>query len=324
MAQNSHIEWCHHTINFWSGCTKVSPACTHCYAEKLARINRHYGQWGHHAPRAWHGDGAAKAIAKWNVAALCERRADEMPQRPRVFINSMSDWLDDEVPVEWLAKLLDSIRLAPHLDFLLLTKRPENFVPRVEAAGCHVQDTNPDLWAWIGDWFLLKKPRTNLWIGTTAENQQWADQRRKHLKAIPALCHFVSYEPALGPIDWTGWEFLKWLISGGESGGQARPSHRQWHRTACDFAAQHGIAFFFKQWGDWSPREDTIKRETYAVANDGTCYLMTDIAPGGPRRDEAIRSGHNRADLLCMYRVGKKNAGARLDGREWREFPDIS
>ncbi|MDE2596307.1 MAG: DUF5131 family protein [Sphingomonadales bacterium] len=75
----------------------------------------------------------------------------------------------------------------------------------------------------------------NFWIGTTVENQTEADRRREHLRATPAALHFVSYEPALGPVDWTGWEFIRWLISGGESGPQARPSHPDWYRAARDY-----------------------------------------------------------------------------------------
>src|SRR6202012_186572 len=79
---------------------------------------------------------------------------------------------------------------------------------------------------------------------------------------------FVSYEPALGPIDWSGWEFLRWLISGGESGPDARPTHPDWHRGARDFCAAHGIAYFFKQWGNWWPeldrdRDDPDWRQPY-------------------------------------------------------------
>lgn len=383
MAQDSKIEWCDHSINFWSGCTEVSPACAHCYARAMAKRNKIFGQWGKGAPRSWHGDGAAKEIAKWNKEAdqwrmwngiryrFAYRSIDPIfggesivgygnPQketdgwfsmtqdyfdedhwnsllrpRPRVFPNSMSDWLDDEVPIEWLAKLLDSIRLAPNLDFLLLTKRPEKWRERMERALCHVEglDYEDDNWVnssgpdtelgdfineWTGD-----NPPPNVWIGTTAENREWADKRRDHLKAIPAVCHFVSYEPALGPVDWTGWEFLKWLISGGESGGKARPSHPEWHRAASDYAAKHGIAYLFKQWGEWSPRFDTPKRQSFCIVNDGTLYKMTDLAPGGSRRDECFQRGHDKQDRVCIYRVGKAKSGRLLDGVEHNGFPSI-
>jgi hypothetical protein len=134
MATNSNIEWCDHTVNFWSGCTKVSPACAHCYAEKLAKINRIYGGWGKGAPRSWHGGGAVKSIARWNRKA-----AKASAGRPRVFINSMSDWLDDEVPVGWLADLLVMIQNTPNLDWLLLTKRPQNWRSRLNSAKHYLQ-----------------------------------------------------------------------------------------------------------------------------------------------------------------------------------------
>lgn len=339
MAQDSKIEWCDHTRNFWSGCTEVSPACAHCYARAMSKRNRIYGQWGKGAPRAWHGDGAAKEIARWNrMAASCGTghgasscpvcSGPQGPRRPRVFINSMSDWLDDEVPVEWLAKLLDSIRLAPNLDFLLLTKRPENWRERMERALCHAEgldyeDKNwvnvpgpdTDLGDFINQW-TGDNPPPNIWIGTTAENQEWADKRREHLRAIPAVCHFVSYEPALGPIDWTGWDFLKWLISGGESGGKARPSHPWWHRAARDYAAKHGIAYLFKQWGEWVATDallhsDPIRTEPCRgaayVGHDGKVWPVSD-AP---------------CSTYLVRHVGKAKSGRILDGVEHNGFPSI-
>jgi protein gp37 len=338
MAENSHIQWCDHTRNFWSGCTKVSPACKFCYAEKMAKINRIYGRWGPGAPRSWHGDGAAKEIAKWNetagnVAALCERRADEMPHRPRVFLNSMSDWLDDEVPVEWLASLLDSIRRAPNLDFLLLTKRPENFAARVEAAGCSVENTNPDLWAWIGDWFLLRKPRANVWIGATVEDKS-SKCRIDHLRRIPALVRFLSCEPLLEDLGEIGeWaephdggayyiDGIHWIIAGGESGKHARPSHPDWFHSLRDQSAAAGVPFFFKQWGEWC-----LATEEHGV----TGHVMPDsgIMPCGKRAawigwdgKTACPSANGLLEpVIAIARLGKGHTGRLLDGVEHNAFP---
>ena len=132
-----------------------------------------------------------------------------------------------------------------------------------------------------------RNPPPGVWIGTSVENQEWADKRQEALRCIPAVIRFVSYEPALGPVNWSGWEFLDWLISGGESGPRARPSHPEWHRAARDFAAAHRIAYLMKQWGEWAS------------------------ATGLPGH---LPIGHVFDDGYQMIRLGKKAAGRLLDG----------
>jgi protein gp37 len=143
MAQNSNIEWTDNTWNPWIGCTKVSPGCANCYAE--ARDQRFAGgaHWGKGAPRQRTSAANWKQPLKWNREAaedvddaLHDFGADkyEAPQRPRVFCASLADWLDDEVPIEWLADLLGLIHATPFLDWQLLTKRPENWMARIEQA----------------------------------------------------------------------------------------------------------------------------------------------------------------------------------------------
>jgi protein gp37 len=141
-------------------------------------------------------------------------------------------------------------------------------------------------------------PMRNVFIGCTAENQERADELRPHMAAIAAggWQTFVSYEPALGPVDWTGWEFLKQLISGGESGHGARPSHPDWHRGARDFAAKNGIAYLFKQWGEWASVSE--------VEGPGAHFHFPEGA--------------------TVRRVGKKAAGRLLDGVEHNGFPEVS
>lgn len=166
-------------------------------------------------------------------------------------------------------------------------------------------------------------PLPNVFIGCTAEDQQRADELRPHMDsiAIAGWKTFVSYEPALGPVDWTGWEFLHQLISGGESGNKARPSHPDWHRASRDFALRNGIAYLFKQHGDWAEVEgdyqlapDDAEAEGYNPKTD--CV----ITPDG-------RVFSNPADLpddvlgRWMHRAGKKAAGRLLDGRTWDEVP---
>ncbi|CAN7322337.1 DUF5131 family protein [Variovorax sp. LjRoot84] len=140
-------------------------------------------------------------------------------------------------------------------------------------------------------------PLPNVFIGCTAEDQEQADLRRPHMQRIAAAGWktFVSYEPALGPVDWAGWEFLKQLISGGESGHKARPSHPDWHRAARDFAEAHGIAYLMKQWGSWAPY-DRGATDSRILATPGSL-------------DEP------------MQKFGKKLAGRLLDGRTWDGVP---
>lgn len=326
---NTKIEWCDHTVNFWWGCTKVSPACAHCYAEKFAGFvgKRLFGQpvkWGDGQPRAERLAAARKEALR--IQAEAATFAQEHGRRPRVFVNSMSDWLDDQVPVEWLAYLLKTLHLCPAVDFLLLTKRPENWRKRLEAVlqwieqkpwlsdelgyGYPWQETRDS----AADWFVLAKPPANLWIGTTVEDQERANERIPHLLEIPAAVRFLSCEPLLGPVDllrikradfgapaeialnsllggvwgrnghrecWVKIEsgpVVHWVIAGGESGTSARPIHPDWFRSLRDQCKAAGVPFLFKQWGEWN------------------------------------------CAMTCA-RLGKAAAGRLLDGREWNELP---
>ena len=196
------------------------------------------------------------------------------------------------------------IRQTPWLTWLLLTKRPENFDL--------IFSDEPEGWP------------LNAWAGVTAENQEQADIRIPILAETPAPKRFVSYEPALGPIEFWKWltpkvcgcrgntdcecfpglPLIDWLICGGESdptrGKQARPMHPDWARSARDQCQAAGIPFFFKQWGDWCENPDWNLREM----NRGASTLDIWEQPG-----------------ILMHRVGKKSAGRLLDGREWDERP---
>lgn len=248
------IGWCHYTVNFWWGCTKVSPACANCYAEGMARRlgNKLFGHpvpWG---PGSQRGERLAKA--REECLAL-DRRAAKKGVRYRVFINSMSDWLDDEVPVEWLAFLHGVLRECKHLDYLLLTKRPENFFSRINAA--YDVKVGLDFPTWSAKeegWWI---PR-NVWVGITVENQSYAHKRIPYLSMIPAKVLFLSCEPLLGPVvipsGALGHEkSIDWVIAGGESGAKARISPPDWLRALRDQCAAAGVPFFFKQWGAQEP-----------------------------------------------------------------------
>ena len=313
MGQDSKIEWTDHTFNPWIGCTKVSPGCLNCYAE--TRMDSRYGRvkWGKGQPRSRTGADNWRKPKQWNANAaafpwICPacncriaddayesdpcfecsncHRARLIPYRPRVFCASLADWLDDEVPIEWLADLLELIAATPNLDWLLLTKRPQNFAPRTLAVS-ELRGRPASLLAmqW-GGWGNIPP---NVWVGTSAEDQNRWDERMPLLMDIPACIHFVSAEPLLGPIVMNGGPRPDWLIVGGESGPGARPMHTDWARSLRDQCVAAGVAFHFKQWGEYSPEEPPDGRSP--------------DWPGG------------------MWRTGKKAAGRELDGRTWDELP---
>jgi protein gp37 len=300
MSEGTKIQWCDDTHNFWRGCVKVSPGCAHCYAEVSTpvRVARSKGRelWGgtlrdrakdFDAPLRWNrkpwiceGCGHAHETENWendNESCCPDRISLTKPtrHRRRVFSLSLGDWLDEAVPIEWLADMLDVIRQCPNLDFLLLTKRPENFKPRLmEAAKFwkHKISLTPlgdfDIpWYWLCDWLSsvsgdfrasAPKPPANVWIGCTVENQEYADKRIPELLEIPAVCRFLSYEPALGPICFTQSTFfseksfrkdIHWVIVGGESGPKARPFNIEWARSTVAQCRAAGVACFVKQMG---------------------------------------------------------------------------
>jgi protein gp37 len=218
MSEKSKIAWTDHTFNPWIGCTKVSPGCTNCYAE--SRDKRWAGgkHWGKGAPRQltsaknwdlplkWNRDAELinEAIRNTDYEPVSEKPGEVLPL---VFCASLADWLDDEVPIEWLADLLALIHATPNLIWQLLTKRPENFFSRISDAHTVVAPQ-------AKRWHLGEFPK-NVWIGITAEDQQRADERIPKLLEIPAAVRFLSCEPLLGEIDLT--RVAPYILNGDES-----------------------------------------------------------------------------------------------------------
>lgn len=230
MAENSKIEWTHHTFNPWWGCEKVSPACQHCYAETWAKRTGS-NIWGKNSPRRFFTDTHWKNPLKWNKQAKAEGT------RKRVFCASMADVFEDRRDLdESRGRLWELIESTPYLDWLLLTKRAN----KISA-----------LAPWKKEW------PENIWLGTTVENQTYAKRRIPSLLKHKAKIHFLSCEPLLGEIDLTPWanhsNSLDWIIAGGESGGGARPMDPEWARSLRDQALKMNTPFHFKQWGHWSP-----------------------------------------------------------------------
>lgn len=267
--ENSKIEWTDHTFNPWIGCTKVSPGCLNCYAEALNLRWKKGENWGPGAPRARTSASYWRDPLKWNSAIAIARRTwdayavkmgreanarekfGDRPRNARVFSASLADWLDHEVPIDLLADFLFLVYSTRHLDWLLLTKRPRAWRVRIEAVlFTPTSRHTPEFWAWVRAW-LDGTPPDNVWIGTTAEDQDRYTERVEWLGRIPARIHFLSCEPLLGPINLGLFNSLvNWVIVGGESGSGARPMHGDWARRLHTQCSLGGIAFFFKQWGE--------------------------------------------------------------------------
>jgi protein gp37 len=271
MAKDSRIEWTHHTFNPWWGCAKVSPACAHCYAESWAR-RLGSDLWGRDASRRFFNDEYWRQPIRWN------KEAQKAGERRRVFCASMADVFEPRAELhEWRERLWPLIEETESLDWLLLTKRPQN-----------VERMTP----WKNSW------PSNVWLGTTAENQKYADARIPILLALPARIHFISAEPLLGSLSLRSWKGIDWVIAGGESGYGARPTDPDWVRSLRDECQASDIAFHFKQWGHWAP---TLPRGVSAK-----------------HRLELATSGQERS---ILYAIGKKAAGRILDGETWDQIP---
>lgn len=222
MGENSKIEWTDHTFNPWIGCQKVSPGCDHCYAEAMMDHRYHKVEWGPHGERKRTSEANWRKPIAWNKAAAVRG------VRARVFCASLADVFDNQVPVEWREELWDLIAWTLELDWLLLTKRPENIAKMLPKASG---------WPW-----------PNVWLGTTAEDQAHYDRRWKALQAIPARVRFISYEPACGPLSITFEpNHPDWVICGGESGPGARHMPAEWARWTKSSCERLVIPFFMKQ-----------------------------------------------------------------------------
>jgi protein gp37 len=220
----TNIEWTDYTFNPWIGCQKVSPGCDHCYAEAQNNFRKwNGGEWGPHAPRK------RTAEATWKNPVVWAQKAEEQGRSLRVFCASLADVFDNRANSDDRRDLFKLVRRTPALDYLLLTKRPEN-----------IERMLPADW---GDGYA------NVWLGTTAEDQLHYDRRWKILRRIPAIIYFISYEPALGPlsIDSVSGRYPDWIICGGESGGGARYMKPEWARALRDECDRLDVAFFMKQ-----------------------------------------------------------------------------
>lgn len=284
MGVETAIGWTDHTFNPWWGCVRVSPGCNHCYAETFAKRTGN-DVWGKNADRRRFGDKHWNEPRKWN------RKAEQDGVRRRVFCASMADVFEDrDDHEEDRERLWELVEATPHLDWQLLTKRPANVLDMVPSD-------------WLGGVEEWSGWPDNVWIGTTVEDQQRADERIPLLLDIPAPVRFLSCEPLLGPVDLDGvWGYpgsaegdlldnwpIHWVIVGGESGPKHRPLDLAWARSLreqCDLA---GVPFFFKQVGGRTPKAggDLLDGEQFVAFPARAKGL--DIAP--PEREQSGSTG---------------------------------
>jgi protein gp37 len=362
MSTSSKIEWTEATWNPVTGCTKVSPGCDHCYAERITE--------------RFHGPGSFERVE------LHEDRLD-MPLRwrkpRRVFVNSMSDLFHDAVPDLFLEQVFDVMEQAAEHTFQVLTKRHARMRSFMQARqqreveyaekfkDCPTEAMrNSPAAEWARD--RAANPPANIWLGVSVEDQKWADIRVPALVDTPAAVRFLSCEPLLAPLDLTAWmppgvadwrcsgchrfyggpvqevcpgcgregywsgshtgnarpngQPLGWVIAGGESGPKARPMHPDWARSLRDQCDAAHVPFFFKQWGAHAPWAP----EDYSEPK-GANVVYPDGRTGWVAGDDDHLTNWTR-DLPTGWafatRLGKKAAGRELDGRTWDEYPAAS
>ena len=163
----------------------------------------------------------------------------------------------------------------------------------------------------------------NVWLGVSVENQHFADERIPLLLSAPAAVRWISAEPLLGPVslhlnNYSATRWLDWVVCGGESGANARPMHPDWARSLRDQCHAAGVSFFFKQWGEWLPR-DFYPSQTWKVKRADEYTRLASFDPEGVLHLGSC--GSAMPGWQFLNRVGKKAAGRLLDGREWSEFP---
>jgi protein gp37 len=308
MGENTKIEWCDHSWNPWVGCTKISPACDHCYAESWAKRTGH--------PELWQGNRRRTSAANWKQPIKWNREATERGIRFRVFCASLADVFDNACDDQWRADLFGLIRLTPNLDWQLLTKRIGNV---------------PTMLRVLGD----EAMPPNVWLGATVVNQEEADRDIPKLLSVPAAVRFLSMEPLLGPVTLNPWLLsehgrrhigaqpgISWVIVGGESGAHARPMNPAWVRSLRDQCAKAQVAFFFKQHGEWVPAPPRGQRDGFPDFNTA---LGRAGNPPAFFIDEAGNvhcfTSQGQPSETVVVRVGKKRAGRFLDGVTHNGFP---
>jgi protein gp37 len=305
MGRETGIEWTDATWNPIRGCSRVSEGCRNCYAEAVAaRFSGPGRPYAGLASFVTLGKGTLqeRVVPQWTgeVRLIEEHVRDPLKWKDplRIFVNSMSDLFHPGVREEWLAEIFEVMAKAPQHTYQILTKRPERMLEAMQTAA------DPDLMQSFQSIYRQPWPPPNWIFGVSIEDQESANYRLPILARCPVAQRMVSYEPAIGPVDFAaamGGDpravlAFDWIIVGGESGPRARPMHPDWPRSVRDLCSELGIPFFFKQWGEWMPRDPQNQKEAARAAQ--------------------LESG------VIMSRVGKHDAGAVIDGMQWRQFPE--
>lgn len=247
MSTQSRIEWTEQTWNPTVGCTKISPGCKNCYAEKMAKRLQAMGMHGYE-------NGFRLSLIPERLAEPLERR------KPTIyFVNSMSDLFHEKVPFQYIDRIFDVMGRAHQHTFQVLTKRASR----------------------MADYCRGKTVPPNVWLGVSVENKKHGVPRIELLRGIDVMVRFLSIEPLLEDLGKPDLREIHWVIVGGESGSKARPMQQQWVdgiKRQCD---TYGVPFFFKQWGTWGP--DGHKR---SKKSNGRTYKgqVWDAMPAQPMK----------------------------------------
>ena len=298
------IEWTEETWNPIAGCTKCSPGCDNCYAERMAYRLACMGieKYEKVSGRDW-----AKKNREDEV--YCDEKSLNIPlhwRKPRrIFVCSMSDLFHPKVPYSFIDKIFAQIAGCEQHTFQILTKRPKqmhrwyNAGPGGGIASCA---TLPNLWLGVTVCTPDEKPKIDI------------------LRDIPAAVKFLSFEPLLADMGEINLDGIDWVIVGGESGPNARPMHPDWVRGIRDQCVAAGVPFFFKQWGKYtSDGPGKCVENDVVFLKDGTLMNVKDVIKNGWQKYYGTPT-----DCVWMKRVGKKKAGSLLDGREWKQYPLIA
>lgn len=317
------IEWSEYSWNPIVGCTKCSPGCLNCYAERMAiRLNGIFAakgdddnwakmsnvlKWDYSKPELYE---FGKATG-WNGEVELFANRLDIPlhwRKPRrIFVVSMGDLFHPKVNIGFLTHIFDTIEQCPQHTFLILTKRPKQALRMMW--GKHGEG-----WRYFGEGDFHK----NIHIGVSISNQAEADEKIPALLQIPAAVRFLSIEPMLEDVgeilltsnreDDTGLDefgqHIDWIVCGGESGPGARPMHPDWPRKVRDDCQAAGVPFFFKQWGEWLPGSHAQNFSDEQLSHYKTTLL------------------EHKGNGVAMFRVGKKKAGRILDGKKWEQLPE--
>ena len=245
MSEHSAIEWTDATWNPVTGCTKVSPGCTFCYAERFAE--RFRGVPGHPYKQGFD-------LKLWPDRL----RLPLLWKKPRcVFVNSMSDMFHKDVPDEFVRRVFETMIKGEQHIFQVLTKRSEQMM-----TWCRLNFSRN------GDGGIILPP--HVWLGVSVENQNYI-WRIRHLQRTPARIRFISFEPLLGPVKLNAslLRNIHWVIVGGESGPRSRPMKSEWVSDIRDQCKKHGVPFFFKQWGAYNPIGQHVGKHAAGRILDG-------------------------------------------------------